>query len=176
VNLRFSTPRLQVMDFTADDVELLHHVTGDAEVMRHFPKPLSLAETSAMLQKILEHYSIYGYCFWKMVGQSHHDFIGIVGILHQEIEGRIETEVAYRTAKKYWNRGHATEAALGCIRYARESLGKTRLISLIRPENAPSIRVAEKLGARIEKTIAFKGLVHGVYVYGVENQSQDQPK
>lgn len=168
VNLRFSTPRLQVVDFTADDVGLLHQVTGDAEVMRHFPKPLSLAETSALLQKILEHYRLYGYCFWKMQHQNGLDFVGTVGILHQEVEGRVEAEVAYRTAKQYWNQGYATEAALGCIRYARESLGKPRLISLIRPVNGPSIRVAEKLGARKEKTLDFKGYSHDVYVYGGE--------
>jgi [ribosomal protein S5]-alanine N-acetyltransferase len=165
LNYRFATQRLHLADFCADDVDLLHEVAGDAEVMRHFPKPLSYAETSEMMRKILDHYENHGHCFWKVMRKDHLDFIGMAGILHQEIEGAVEAEVAYRISKKNWNKGYATEAASGCIEYARETLGKTRLISLIRPENAPSVRVAAKLGAKQEKTIVFKGLIHDVYVY-----------
>jgi len=159
------TTRLRIVPFCTGDVALLHEVTGDAEVMKYFPKALSYEETSEMIQKILDHYERYGHCFWKIMGKTKGDIIGIAGILHQEIEGDIEAEVSYRIAKGYWNNGYATEAAEACMEYARTSLDKTRLISLIHPENKPSIRVAQKLGARKERSVSFEGTSHDVYVY-----------
>src|SRR5581483_2246466 len=54
-----------------------------------------------------------------------------------------ETELGWAILSSHWGRGYATEAA----RAARDWLGSDRLISLIAPDNARSIRVAEKLGA-----------------------------
>jgi RimJ/RimL family protein N-acetyltransferase len=55
-----------------------------------------------------------------------------------------ETELGWAILSRHWGHGYATEAARG----ARDWLGGTRVISLIDPANTPSIRVAEKLGAR----------------------------
>lgn len=54
-----------------------------------------------------------------------------------------ETELGWAILQRYWGRGYATEAALA----ARDWAGLDRLVSLIDPANARSIRVAEKLGA-----------------------------
>ena len=48
--------------------------------------------------------------------------------------------------------------------YAREKLGFKRLISLIRPENIPSRRVADRNGFVPEKEVNYKGSRHIVYV------------
>lgn len=159
------TRRLQITPLSFSDIPLLHELTGDVEVMRYFPKVLNYAETSKMMEKILEHYGRYGHCFWKLIGKSTGNFIGIAGILHQEIENTTEDEVSYRITRRHWNNGFATEAAGACMEYAKTTLGKTRLISIIHPENTPSIRVAEKLGARKEKSVSFIGTTHYVYVY-----------
>jgi len=165
MNLIAETERLQIIDFSPDDTESLFELTGDTDVMKYFPKVLSYDETHEMLEKILDHYERYGHCFWKIIQKPVGSFIGIAGILHQEIEGEIEAEISYRIAKKHWNNGYGTEAAKACMRYARITLGKTRLISLIHPQNEPSLRVAQKLGAQKEKSVSFIGTVHDVYVY-----------
>ena len=51
---------------------------------------------------------------------------------------------------EYQGRGYATEAARLLLPYAFQALDQSRVISLIHPDNAPSRRVAEKLGQRIE--------------------------
>jgi [ribosomal protein S5]-alanine N-acetyltransferase len=58
----------------------------------------------------------------------------------------------------------ATEAARACLDYAFSNLGLQRVISLIRPENLPSRRVAERNGMSVEKETIFVGLPHLVYV------------
>ncbi|MFW5785586.1 MAG: GNAT family N-acetyltransferase, partial [Chitinispirillaceae bacterium] len=87
----------------------------------------------------------------------------ICGLLKQIIDGIKEVEVSYRLLDKYWGRGYGTEAALGCMQYARDVLHKSSVISLIREVNKPSIRVAEKNGLTVEKEALFCGLQHLVY-------------
>jgi len=64
-----------------------------------------------------------------------------------------------------WNRGLATEAAMACRDHCFD-LGLDRVISLIRPENLPSRRVAEKIGMIIEREVDWHGYRHLVYAAG----------
>ena len=50
-----------------------------------------------------------------------------------------------------WGNRYATEAARPALHHARQTLGIRHVISLILPENARSIRVAEKLDGYEEK-------------------------
>lgn len=159
------TERLKMISFDINDTDLLFQLTSNADVMKFFPKILNHQETFEMICKILEHYKQYGHCFWKLLLKTDEQFIGIAGLLHQDIEGQEETEIAYRIIREHWNKGYATEAAQACREYAQNILGKKRLISLILPENIASIRVAQKLGAQKEKSVLFNGKDHDVFVY-----------
>jgi [ribosomal protein S5]-alanine N-acetyltransferase len=159
------TERLNIVSIDTNDTDLLYQLTSNAEVMKFFPKILNYQETNEMICKILEHYKKYGHCFWKLQAKTNGQFIGIAGLLHQDIEGQEETEISYRIIREHWNKGYATEAAQACRKYAQNILGKKRLISLILPENIASIRVAQKLGAQKEKSVLFTGKEHDVYVY-----------
>jgi len=60
-----------------------------------------------------------------------------------------ELELGWAILSRYWGHGYATEAS----RAAREWLGPRPMISLIRPDNVRSQRVAEKLGATPGETV-----------------------
>lgn len=64
-----------------------------------------------------------------------------------------------------WGRGYATEAARAVARAAFAEPGVDRLISVIRPANVASIRVARKLGAVHDRMIDLHG--HTVDVYAL---------
>lgn len=51
----------------------------------------------------------------------------------------------------------------GCIQYGKKVLNLASIISLIRPVNLPSIRVAEKNGLTLEKETVFQNMRHFVY-------------
>jgi RimJ/RimL family protein N-acetyltransferase len=68
-----------------------------------------------------------------------------------------EPELSYSLDQPFWGRGLATEAARAVRDWAFATLGFTRLASFIRPDNARSIRVAEKLGAVREGTVELRG-------------------
>ena len=98
--------------------------------------------------------------------QSEQKLVGDCGLTMQEVDGVEELEVSYHFNRKYWGRGFAIEAARACMDYAFNQLRRRRIISMIRPENAPSRRVAERNELRIEKEVCWHGYQH--YVYAVE--------
>ena len=57
----------------------------------------------------------------------------------------------------------ASEAARACREWGFARLSVERIVSLIRPENLPSRRVAEKNGMTVWKEIMWRGLPHVVY-------------
>jgi RimJ/RimL family protein N-acetyltransferase len=65
-----------------------------------------------------------------------------------------------------WGRGYATEAGRVSLDYAWRVLGADHVVSLIAPENAASIRVAERLGESLEGTFLLDELE--VLVYGID--------
>jgi len=101
--------------------------------------------------------------FWAVIRKDDLIFIGICGLLKQHIDNIDEIEVGYRINDIYWGKGYGTEAAKGCIQYAKNKLELTSVISLILPENKQSIRVAEKNGLKLEKKSMFHGQIHNVY-------------
>ena len=91
--------------------------------------------------------------------------IGRVGLLvwdartwetstYEDAGEHAETELGWALARARWGHGYATEAARAVRDWAYAERDVERLISLIAPDNARSIRVAEKLGATPEQMIA----------------------
>ena len=60
---------------------------------------------------------------------------------------------AGRLAANAWGQGYATEAALAARDWGLEEIRPRRLISLIHPENARSMRVAKKIGERFQHEV-----------------------
>jgi RimJ/RimL family protein N-acetyltransferase len=65
-------------------------------------------------------------------------------------EGWPDFEIGWALRREFWGRGYATEAAERCVSFAFTELQRPHLVSLIDPDNVPSIRVAERLGERLE--------------------------
>ena len=76
-----------------------------------------------------------------------------------------EPELAYSLDQPFWGRGLAGEAARTARDWAFVQLGFSRLASFIMPNNARSIRVAEKLGAVREGMIGLRELQAELWVH-----------
>ena len=72
-----------------------------------------------------------------------------------------ETELGWAILSAHWGNGYATEAAQA----ARRWIARDRIISLISPENRRSQRVAEKLGASVERRIETPGGPAEIWVH-----------
>jgi RimJ/RimL family protein N-acetyltransferase len=103
-----------------------------------------------------------------MVLNKPQELIGDCGIILQQVDDEPLYEIGYHVRRDFWGRGFATEAAIACRNWAFANLKTDRLISLIRPENLASIRVAARAGMTLWKEVSWRGLPHYVYSVGRE--------
>ena len=104
-----------------------------------------------MINKQLERYKEKRFGHQALIDKETKNFIGICGLLTQEIDGKKEIEVGYHILKKYWRKGYATEAAKLFIDYAFKNELANSIVSVIDIENFKSQKVAEKNGLTIDK-------------------------
>jgi [ribosomal protein S5]-alanine N-acetyltransferase len=163
------TPRLVLREFTAGDADALARILSDAETMRYYPAPYDRAGVEQRIARNLERYKKDGVGLWAMELIKTRELIGDCGITLQQVDGESFYEIGYHLRRDHWRRGLATEAAMGCRDWAFANLKTDRLISLIRPENLPSRRVAERNGMTVWKEANWRGLPH--CVYSIENRA-----
>ncbi|HKW89735.1 MAG TPA: GNAT family N-acetyltransferase [Candidatus Acidoferrales bacterium] len=161
--LVIETGRLILRRMTADDAEALFAVLGDPISMKYYPAAFSRDEVRRWIERWIASYEENGYGLYAIVLKSTGEVIGDCGHARQDVDGETEIEIGYHVLRSLQGRGYATEAARACAEYGFKKLGAKRLVSLIRPENAPSRRVAEKVGMRVWKEIARKGYTHLAY-------------
>jgi RimJ/RimL family protein N-acetyltransferase len=158
------TERLRLRGLEAGDVDAFAAMYADPEVMRYIEAghPLDRAAAWRSMALHMGHWQLRGYGQWALVERANGQFVGRAGLWHPE--GWPGLEVGWALARPYWGRGYATEAARAAVGHAFGVLGAEQVISLIRPENKASIRVAERLGGRHERTIELLGGATHVYV------------
>lgn len=167
------TPRLVLREFYPDDADALARVISDAETMRFYVAPFDRAGVEQWIARNMQRYAQNGHGLWAMVLKQTGEIIGDCGLVLQNVDGRDEIEIGYHVRRDLWGQGLATEAAQGCRDFGFERLPVDRFISLIRPENLQSRRVAEKNRMTIWKEVVWYGLPH--LVYAIE-RGQLKPK
>ncbi|MCA9865618.1 MAG: GNAT family N-acetyltransferase [Anaerolineales bacterium] len=164
------TERLTLRRFAPADHDPLTRVFGDADVMRFGDGPQTPEWVGGWLRRTLESYEQRGYGPWAVVEKSGGAVIGYCGLFFfPHVNGRPEVEIGYRLARAWWGRGYATEAVLAARDYAFDTLGLSRLIALIDPANAASIRVARKAGMHYETDVMMPGYTYPDHLYSIQS-------
>lgn len=160
-----TTPQLHLRAFEPSDFESYAAMMGDPEVTRYLGEGHALSRPEAWRQMamFLGHWGLRGFGLWAVELRSTGEFIGRAGCL--EPEGFPAFEVAYTFARRAWGNGYAREAASAALSYARDTLGRRDVTSIIRPANTASIRVAQSLGAVAGETVDFFGAPSVLYRY-----------
>lgn len=171
------TTRLLLREFTPQDADALALILSDPETMRYYPAPYDRDGVERWIERNRRRYQDDGVGLWAMeltktqvsevpgseVQNELQRMIGDCGIILQQVEGERLYEIGYHLRRDFWGQGLATEAAIACRDWAFAHLKTDRLISLIRPENLPSCRVAERIGMTVWKEVNWRGLPHCVY-------------
>jgi RimJ/RimL family protein N-acetyltransferase len=170
------TERLTLRPWTLDDFEAFAGMSADAEVMRFITpdgQPLSRFGAWQAFCAIIGHWELRGYGLFAAMEETTGTFVGRVGGWYPE--GWPDFEIGWTIRREFWGQGYATEAANKCIDYSFAELNRQHLVSLILPENLRSIRVAERLGERLEGTVSLPHLPgRKVFQYGISRDEWQQ--
>jgi RimJ/RimL family protein N-acetyltransferase len=159
------TARLRLRQFREADLDDWARITSDPEVMRFVGgPPLDRDQAWRSMGYTLGHWRIRGYGLWAAEEKATGALIGRMGLYHPE--GWPGLEAGWLVDRARWGEGFATEGGAASIGWAFRALGAERVISVIEPANLASVRVAEKLGERFERTTQLVGKL--VSIYGIE--------
>ena len=163
------TPRLLLRMWRNDDFATYEKMCADPEVMKYLGgRVFDRLEAWRHMAFLVGHWELRGYGHWAVEEKESGKFVGRLGFLNPE--GWPGFEVGWTLAREAWGKGYATEGARRALDYAFNDLDKDHVISLIHPENKNSIRVAERLGEKLEGQTELLG--HDVLIYGIDRPSK----
>jgi RimJ/RimL family protein N-acetyltransferase len=157
------TQRLLLRPFRDTDLDAYAAMCADPDVMRFVGDRGVLSRDDAWRQMamLVGHWQLRGFGMWAVEERTTGAFIGRVGLHFPD--GWPDREVAWALARSYWGRGFALEAARAALAHAFGPLAWERAISLIDPQNARSIGLAERLGERFDRQVEVRGHVVSLY-------------
>jgi RimJ/RimL family protein N-acetyltransferase len=160
------TDRLVLRPFRESDLDGYAAMCANAEVMHYLgeSKPLTRAEAWRSMAVVVGHWQLRGYGMWAVEERQSGEFVGRIGCWNPE--GWPGLEIGWTLRREFWGRGFATEGARAAIQYAFAELHQDRIISLIRPDNLNSIRVAERVGEQLDGEAEVMG--HRTLVYALQ--------
>ena len=159
------TERLLLREFRETDFPIYEKLAADIEVQRYLGgKTLNRIEAWRHMAFLVGHWTFRGYGYFAAESKATGEYIGRVGFSYPA--GWPGFELGWTIAPAYQGQGLASEAATRLLDYAFKDLDKSHVISLIHPDNAPSRRVAEKLGQKVEGETEVLGMP--VLIYGID--------
>lgn len=163
-----TTDRLILRAFVESDFEEYAPIMADPEVSQFLGVglPLSRADAWRQMAMILGHWTLRGFGLWAVEERATGRLLGRIGC--HEPEGFPAFEIGYVLGRSAWGHGYAREGASAALHFARHTLGRREITSIIRPANIGSIRVATSLGAVPAETVEFFGAPSIVYRYPIE--------
>lgn len=153
-------PRLILRPLTEADAAEFAAINADAEVMRHFPKPLSFVESEAFRARIAHHFEVHGYGLWAVFRTSAPGLLGLVGLQNIPWQARFTpaVEIGWRIAPAHQRQGYAEEAARMALVHGFGAQGLREIVAFTIAANLPSWRLMEKLGMAPDGRFAHPSL------------------
>lgn len=159
------TDRLRLRMFREDDLDAYAEICADPDIQRYLGegRPLARWEAWRQMAMIVGHWQLRGYGPWAVEERATGRLLGRIGFFNPE--GWPGFELGWVLAKWGQGRGYATEGASAALKFAFSELKSDKVISLIQPANEPSIKVALRLGEKLEGRSEVLG--KDVLVYGI---------
>lgn len=161
------TRNFSLEKITQDDFEELKLILQDLEVMYAWEYSFSDEEVQSWIDKFVASYKKYQLGYFLVRAKENKNVIGQVGLMPTKLNNNVEYEIGYILKKKFWHKGYARECVSILLDYAFNNLKLEKVIFEIRPNNLPSIRVAESFGAvkidSLYKNVKGKAMLHSIY-------------
>ena len=156
------TARLRLRNFRESDLDAQAAAMGDPEVVRHLGgTPFSREETWRKMLASPGLWALLGYGYWVAERREDGAYLGQVGFadFKRDMVPSIENipEMGWIFAPEAQGRGYAAEAVTAALEWADAALEAPEIVAIIDPDNARSIRLAEKSGFNRREDARYKG-------------------
>lgn len=158
---RLATPRLRLRPFCDADLPGMVDLYASEATARYLGGTCNDEDAWRRMAAFVGHVALRGYGVWAIEEPGSGEFVGYAGPWYPH--GWPEPEIAWALRARFHGRGYATEAAGRALEYAYAVLGWTTAVSVIANANRPSIAVALRLGATLERHTVNRGWDVGVY-------------
>lgn len=140
------TERLLLRRWRSDDLVPFAAMNADPQVMKHFPAPLTRAESDTLVQRIEAGFAEHGFGLWAV--QTPGTLVGFTGLAVPAFEAPFlpSVEVGWRLARAAWGQGYATEAATATLGAAFGPLQLPEVVSFTATTNGRSQAVMHRIG------------------------------
>ncbi|AZZ95529.1 GNAT family N-acetyltransferase [Hahella sp. KA22] len=91
--------------------------------------------------------------------------VGMCGLIKRE--GLDDVDIGFAFMPPFRSQGYAYEAAKAVLDFGATKLGMSRIVGIVDQSNASSIRLLEKIGMAMEKTIRLPNGDVDLFLYGV---------
>jgi RimJ/RimL family protein N-acetyltransferase len=156
------TPRLRLRAHRLEDFAACANLWGDPVVTRYIGgTPLTAEESWARLLRYVGHWALLGFGYWVAEEKATGAFLGELGFadLKRDLDPPLGDlpEAGWVFNPAAHGKGYATEALCAILSWGESHFATTQTACIIHPENAASIRVAEKCGYRETLRTTYKG-------------------
>jgi len=164
------TERLRLRPFRRSDFDDYAALNADPEVVRHLGGggPWDRGRSWRHMAFLLGHWQLGRPGMWVVEQRESGAFVGAVGF--SEPEGWPGCELAWVLARRWWGLGYATESARAALAQAFDGWQRERVISLIHPDNHASVRVAERIGEKLQGRMHHFG--REMLCYGIDREKE----
>lgn len=144
----FKSDRLGFRNWEDTDIDVLHQINSDKEVMEFFPSCPSLMETHDFVHRMRHQYQEKGFCYFAVDLLENASLIGFIGLSTKDFEADFTpcVDIGWRIKKSEWNKGYATEGAQACLEYAFHTLKLPHIVAIAPAINVKSELVMKKIG------------------------------
>lgn len=145
------TERLLLCLPTPDVADAYFAIHGDPATNVHNPAGSMLDPRGAapILESWQRHWREEGYGYWVVRAPGTGEVLGFGGV-RPPLPDEDFLNLYYRFRPAAWGRGYATELGRAALDLAAKASPGAPVVALIRPRNEPSIRVAQRLGMRLD--------------------------
>jgi RimJ/RimL family protein N-acetyltransferase len=156
------TERLTLRGHRAADIADCYAMWSHPAVTRFIGgKPSTYQQTWMRVLAYAGHWALLGFGYWLIEETATSKFVGEVGLANfkRDIAASMQgvPELGFALSPSAHGKGYATEAVRAALAWGDDHLEAKRTVALITPENAASIRVAEKCGYSIFERSTFAG-------------------
>lgn len=155
------TERLRLRGHELRDFDNSAAMWADENVTRFIGgKPSSREDSWRRFQTYVGHWTLLGHGFWLIEEKASGRFLGEggFGTFKREINPPFDApEQGWALAPYAHGQGYAFEAMNAAVQWGEQHFGRRDFVCLIAPENAPSLKLAQKLGYREYGRAPYRG-------------------